>query len=259
MRIRRTIVFHNCYPRVIAFFRYAHNRQMRFAAAIYPRWFLDSRKSFEGHTWKCSSRFRPSISSIVKINNYNGRILHSTTSPEKIERLVLAHTSSSTMTNPTVKYIRNEDGHFVCPHCSIVEEKQNTMLYHIESKHEHKFRFECTRCDAGPKFLQRCTYLHHLATVHPENPHISETELNPYAGVQYSCPDCAHTTHTKANLLIHYARSHAKLWIPSFAKGAPCTCCNREFASSSAYLYHAVNCFKTVAPETQARAIMAIQ
>jgi hypothetical protein len=148
------------------------------------------------------------------------------------------------------KYIRNEFNHFVCPHCGIVEKHQNTMLYHIESKHEMKFRFECTQCEDAPKFLQKCTYLHHLATVHPENPHPSEKEKNMYAGLEFKCPDpeCTHSTHTKANLRIHFARTHAKLWIPTYAKSKGCAGCNKTFASSSAYLYHSTECFKKDAP-----------
>jgi hypothetical protein len=146
----------------------------------------------------------------------------------------------------TSKYIRNELNHFVCPHCGITEKHQNTMLYHIESKHEMKFRFECTQCDDTPKFLQKCTYLHHLATVHPENPHPSEKEKNMYAGLEFKCPDpeCTHSTHTKANLRIHFARTHAKSWIPSYSKTKACTGCSKKFASSSAYLYHSTECFK---------------
>jgi hypothetical protein len=155
----------------------------------------------------------------------------------------------------TVKYIRNEDNHFVCPHCGIVEKHQNTMLYHIESKHEMKFRFECTQCPGPdtPKFLQKCTYLRHLAAIHPTNPHPSETEKNMYADICFKCPDpeCSHSTQTKANMRIHFARSHAKHWIPSYVKNKGCTGCSKVFASSSAYLYHATECFKAEAPSDQ--------
>jgi hypothetical protein len=159
----------------------------------------------------------------------------------------------------TSKYIRNELNEFVCPHCGITEKHQNTMLYHIESKHEMKHRFECTQCEA--KFLQKCTFLHHLATVHPDDPHPSEKESNMYAGLKFTCPDaeCSHSTHTKANLRIHYARTHAKSWIPSYAKGKACAGCNKSFASSSAYLYHSTECFKTSAPPEHLTHLSMIQ
>jgi len=147
------------------------------------------------------------------------------------------------------KYVRNEDGHFVCPHCEKVEEKQNTMYYHIKSIHEMDFPFLCRLCkneaDEHPRFLQKCGWYHHLATLHPENPHPSLTERNPYANVRYVCPTCEHASHTKANVLIHYARNHCKEWIPTFTrdiKTTGCTGCTRLFESSSAYLYHALNC-----------------
>lgn len=152
-----------------------------------------------------------------------------------------------------IKYIRNADNHFVCPHCGIVEKHQNTMLYHIESKHEMKFRFECTRCDDTPKFLQKCSYLRHLAAIHPEDPHPSDSETNMYANIHFKCPDpeCTHTSQTKANMRIHFARTHAKSWIPSYSKNKECTGCSKSFASSSAYLYHSTECFKADAPKDQ--------
>lgn len=150
------------------------------------------------------------------------------------------------------KYIKNSNGHFVCPHCSKVEEKQNTMYYHIKSVHEQDFPFECALCtEEKPRFLQRCSWLHHLATHHPDSPHPSATERNPYAGVSFACPStgCEHTSHTKANTIIHYARTHCKDWIPAYTKGTNCTGCKKSFASSSAYLYHASSCLRSTATE----------
>lgn len=150
----------------------------------------------------------------------------------------------------TDKYVKNSEGKFVCPHCNKVEEKQNTMYYHIKSIHEQDFPYECKQCDSNPRFLQRSALLHHLATKHPNSPHLSEHEVNPYAGINFQCPTCEHTSHTKANTLIHYARSHCKDWIPTFTKNIGCTGCNKAFASSSAYLYHSVACLRNQAPDT---------
>ena len=102
----------------------------------------------------------------------------------------------------TIKYTRNTDGHFVCPHCNVVKNKQNTMHYHIKRNHEKNFPFECKQCSENPKFLQRSSYLHHLATNHPENPHPTETEKNQYATTEFACPCCTHKTHTKANVIM---------------------------------------------------------
>lgn len=147
------------------------------------------------------------------------------------------------------KYIRNDDGHFVCPDCGKVTEKQNTMYYHIKKNHTKDLPFECKKCADCPRFLQKSSYLHHLATLHPESAHIDGV-TNPYAGVSYKClfDGCDHNTHTKANLFIHMARTHCKSWIPSFSKGSACSSCKKEHNSSSAYLYHAVNCLIDRAP-----------
>lgn len=65
---------------------------------------------------------------------------------------------------------------------------------------------------------------------------------NPYDGQSFSCPCCDHKTKTKANALVHYARLHAKDWIPTYNKDAGCTHCKKQFSSIAAYLYHCTGC-----------------
>ena len=141
------------------------------------------------------------------------------------------------------KYIKNAAGHYACPHCDKVTEKQNTMYYHIKKNHDNNLPFECKHCEAHPKFLQKSAFLHHMATMHVDAPN-PEGEENPYAGIEFACPTCDHKTHTKANMLVHYARTHCKDWVPAFAKKTSCTGCSKEFASSTAYYYHSTVCFK---------------
>jgi hypothetical protein len=151
------------------------------------------------------------------------------------------------------KYIRTTDGQFECPYCKAIKPRENTMHYHIKSKHTMEFAFQCSRCvgDDAPKFLQRCGYLHHLARIHPENPHISTTDLNPYAGKSYTCPmnNCNHSTHTPGNLEIHFIRNHLREYVPVYDKESKCVGCKGEFRSSGAYLYHALTCFRSVIPD----------
>ena len=151
----------------------------------------------------------------------------------------------------TLKYIRTAEGHFQCPHCDKVTEKQNTMYYHVKKNHTEDLPFQCKKCADCPRFLQKGSYLLHLAAVHPEDAD-DEGKTNPYAGVSYTCSfeGCGHSSQTKANVLIHFARSHCKSWIPSFTKGCVCSGCAKEFNSSSAYLYHCVSCLGAKAPET---------
>ena len=142
----------------------------------------------------------------------------------------------------TSKYIRNDEGNYVCPNCPKITQHQNTMYYHIKKEHTKDLPFECKLCVALPRFLQKSSYLHHLATLHPEMPDDDTGCKNPYAGVTYACPSCDHISHTKSNTRIHYARNHAKDWIPTYTKD-PCGSCGKECASSSSYLYHAIDCF----------------
>ena len=160
----------------------------------------------------------------------------------------------------TSKYIRTADGQFICPHCKAVKARQNTMLYHMR-KHTKEYAFQCDRCEEEPKFLQRCGYLHHLATIHPDNPHISETDINPYAGTSYSCPmtDCKHSTHTPGNLEIHFIRNHLREYVPAYEKDSPCTGCKSSFKSSGAYLYHALTCFRDVIPNNYMNMVSLIK
>jgi hypothetical protein len=67
-------------------------------------------------------------------------------------------------------------------------------------------------------------------------------EKNPYAGISYKCPCCPHSTRTKANALVHYARLHAEGWIPTYEKEKGCTQCAKTFGSIAAYLYHCTGC-----------------
>ncbi len=156
----------------------------------------------------------------------------------------------------TTTYIRNGNGHFQCPHCPKVCEKQNTMYYHMKKNHCDDSKYVCEFCKEGEdrKFVQKGAYLQHMASMHPET--TKETE-NPYAGVSFTCPhpSCDQTAKTKANILVHFARSHCKDWIPAYNKS--CCGCTKEFASSTAYFYHAISCIKPV-PEQYAEMIKSV-
>ena len=176
-----------------------------------------------------------------------------------------------------VEYTKNAEGHFVCSHdgCNKTFARQNTMYYHIK-RHRNEFSYTCKDCDKG--FIQKSAFLHHMAAVHPGNDTVSigkqqqqqqqpcddpvaiednarpdnsievtaatvEVKIkNPYDGQSFACPCCDHKTKTKANALVHYARLHAKDWIPSYNKDAGCPHCKKKFSSIAAYLYHCTGC-----------------
>ena len=175
----------------------------------------------------------------------------------------------------TIEYVKNDAGQFVCTHkgCNKTCSRQNTMYYHV-MRHRNEFTYKCADCDKG--FIQKSAFLHHMAAIHPgndtvripnkdananivKNTIISEDPLpydegtnknsvddikikNPYEGQTFTCPCCKHETRTKANALVHYARLHAKDWIPAYNKDNGCSHCKKTFGSIAAYLYHCTGC-----------------
>ena len=152
----------------------------------------------------------------------------------------------------TIDYLKNEAGVFLCQHknCTYKCERQNTMYYHMK-RHMSDFTFTCNECNKG--FIQKSAYLHHMAAVHPNLKDVpmgdddDKKQLlvkNPYVGQNYKCPHtgCEHSTRTKANTIVHYARVHGKEWIPAYNKTTGCSHCKKIFGSVAAYLYHCTGC-----------------
>lgn len=135
-------------------------------------------------------------------------------------------------------YSKLATGEFQCKYCDKRSAKQNTMYYHVQTKHIQDFKYVCPHCPEK-KFVQKGSYLQHIAQAHPED----AEEENPYVGVSYEChfPGCNQSAKTKANALVHFARTHCKEWIPAYTKDTACKC-EKQFSSSTAYFYHAVTC-----------------
>jgi len=179
--------------------------------------------------------------------------------------------NTPSVNNNIIKYIKNNDGDYVCPHngCGKITMKQNTMYYHIMKNHSTRLPFQCNRCNDTPQFLQRSGYLNHLATKHANDTKLTDKEKemlgglkeNPVVGVSFKCPHegCGQVTKAKSNMLIHYARTHAAEWIPSYVRGEACVGCQEHFSSSSAYLYHSITCFEQMASTDQLNIISRIK
>ena len=131
---------------------------------------------------------------------------------------------------PKITYIRNDDGHFVCPECGEIKARQNTMFYHMK-KHAGDMQHICPEQGCGKAFIQKSGLQQHTMQMH-----------SPGATL-WSCPCCDHTCKMKANLIIHIGRKHGKGWIPAM-DASGCTGCKKEFSSATAYYYHAVQCFQ---------------
>lgn len=148
-------------------------------------------------------------------------------------------THSSTM---PMKYIKNEDGDFVCPHpgCGFTKRNQSTLHYHMK-KHEQQLEHICKTCKK--QFLQKQTLDLHIRSKHPELVKDAEEK-------KYTCPfdGCNFAALTKGNCIIHCLRVHFQDEINNLmlkdaeTKTICCTECDKEFSSSCAFYYHCKGC-----------------
>ena len=144
----------------------------------------------------------------------------------------------------TLTYIKNENGHFVCPECNVVKTRQNSMHYHMK-KHMEELNHVCKVCKKG--FLQKQTLDLHIRSKHPE------LDTNPEESKKFSCPfdGCEFRALTKGNCVIHCLRVHFQeemkllMKVNQEKKSISCTKCSTEFQSSCSFYYHCKNCIET--------------
>jgi hypothetical protein len=131
----------------------------------------------------------------------------------------------------SVKYIKNDNGDFVCPSCDVVKKNQNTMYYHMK-KHEGKLQYECDICKKD--FVQKLSLELHKISKHN----------NPKKEDMYHCvfEDCDFESLTKANRRIHTLRKHFKDEVEHIMENNHCVKCDITFKSHTAFYYHAADC-----------------
>lgn len=148
--------------------------------------------------------------------------------------------SVSTNTRNNMKYIKNEEGLFVCPTCGVTKKNQNTMHYHMK-KHMDELPHVCKTCKKS--FLQKQTLDLHIASRHPEVAQESENV------VQYCCSfnGCGFTSFSKGNcrthmLRIHFAEEISNIMSKDDNGCITCTNCYNDFKSHGAFYYHCIGC-----------------
>lgn len=133
-------------------------------------------------------------------------------------------------------YEKNENGHYVCPICKEVKEKQNTMHYHLQ-KHEGTMPHECSHCQK--RFYQKYALDDHIKLRHSKKP----VEAN------IKCPfdNCANTFQKKEHCRVHIARNHIRAFLDPWiqkkkdSKIHTCGSCKKDFNSYPAILYHVMD------------------
>lgn len=140
-----------------------------------------------------------------------------------------------------LKYIKNDEGIFVCPHCDFTAKHQSTMHYHLKN-HEGALPHPCKHCKA--RFLQRSLLDLHVRSRHPEVLEKKETFKCPCAG-------CDYEDIRKGNRLIHFLRVHFAKYVESLKetlktndKHITCKKCKDSFKSNTQFIYHAKNCIE---------------
>jgi hypothetical protein len=135
-------------------------------------------------------------------------------------------------------YMKNAEGHFVCPHCGETKEKQNTMFYHMQT-HEGKLPYECNVCKKG--FVQKQELLLHKQRRHAQ-------ELKGSADVVV-CPfdDCDFEDIRKGNVRIHCIRIHGRDYISNdmikrVGTQWSCGLCDYNCGSQAGLYYHLSSC-----------------
>jgi hypothetical protein len=160
---------------------------------------------------------------------------------KKVANILSNNIKKSTM---PLKYIKNENGEFVCPHpgCGFTKRNQSTLHYHMK-KHEEQLEHVCKVCKK--QFLQKQTLELHIRSKHPEIIKDSST-----AEKKFKCPydDCNFAALTKGNCIIHCLRIHFQEEINKIlvkdeeTKIIHCNECKKEFSSSCSFYYHCKGC-----------------
>lgn len=135
-------------------------------------------------------------------------------------------------------YIKNDAGHFVCPHCNIVKEKQNTMFYHLQT-HEGKLPYECNICKKT--FVQKQELALHKLRKHTQEQEQVDRTVCPF-------DDCDFADVRKGNVRIHCIRIHGREYISDDIIGRTddgafnCGLCGHTANSQTGLYYHLSTC-----------------
>lgn len=133
-----------------------------------------------------------------------------------------------------LKYPRNENGEYICPHCPDYKTTQkNTIFYHMKL-HEGDFPHQCKHCDCKFNYYKPLQF--HIQSKHPDT-----IPTNPCP-----CPDCKYKGKEKRDVRVHFIRRHCKDQLSKICKssdnGYICSKCNCEFKSKDRFCYHALDC-----------------
>jgi predicted RNA-binding Zn-ribbon protein involved in translation (DUF1610 family) len=150
------------------------------------------------------------------------------------------------------KYIKNDNGLFVCEQCGKTTIHRSTMFYHYQ-KHQNNKEFECEFCDFTALTQQ-------ILDLHRDSRHrvqIQEQDLRPIIHCPFN--ECQFKDIRKGNVITHFMRSHLQQEVNQILnkeKGEKgneyhCKTCDDKKKNLGSFLYHSVSCISL--PETDPR------
>lgn len=134
-------------------------------------------------------------------------------------------------------YVKNEHGHFVCPHCNKTKRLQSTMHYHLKT---HDGPFLCPHCTK--EYKSESNLRDHILDCHPaQNQQKRDIFICPV-------PGCAHESKSKGNRIPHFLRNHCGNVIEAYelfdnqSQTSTCSLCQVEYKNRASYIYHLAQC-----------------
>lgn len=145
-----------------------------------------------------------------------------------------------------LKYQKNKDGKFQCPHCDFTSGPQSTMHYHMKTQHtkeldkDAELKHSCKFCSCT--FIQKQLLEYHMNSHHKKELDKRQTP--------FKCPFPKCQTHDlrKGNIISHFMRIHLKEYADKALvctnNTISCSCCQKTFSSKPSFNYHLYSCIR---------------
>lgn len=154
------------------------------------------------------------------------------------------------MESTKMTYIRNEQGHYVCPECGVVKAKQNTMHYHMtkcrlkNTPADERPSHACDFCVAAMPFLTADALGMHLARMSGRSGH---PDMDVAKDVECPFDGCDFHDMNKGNVRMHCMRKHLTKEVKCLLERnennqAVCSNCKVVFKSLGSFYYHSIGC-----------------
>jgi len=167
------------------------------------------------------------------------------------------------MESTKMTYIRDEQGHYVCPDCGVTKAKQNTMHYHMTKCKLKRLPMDerpshlCEYCVASLPFLTDEALSLHLARMSGRAGH-PDLEVK-----DVECPfdGCAFHDMNRGNVRTHCMRVHLTKEVKALLerdgnRQIVCSNCKTTFKSLGSFYYHSIGCV-TLSAEDDRHALLA--